>query len=358
MKYKTILITGGLGFVGSNLAQKIKSHYPDARVIVFDNMYRKGSELNITRLKKIGIEFKKGDVRKREDFVFGGKIDLIIECAAEPSVMAGVGESPLYAVDTNLNGAINCLELARANSSSLIFLSTSRVYPVQELVEIKLTEAPTRFEIASRQKLRGISSFGVSEDFPLGNVRTLYGATKLAAEFMIKEYAENYHIPSVINRCGVITGPWQFGKVDQGVFSLWVARHIYKNRKLSYIGFGGTGKQVRDFIHIDDLFDVIKFDMNNLAKWRGEIFNIGGGRKHSLSLLELTELCQSLSGVKLEVESIKENRVGDIPLYITDSRKFQKVSGWKPRIGSREAVKSLFDWMNENKELLRSTLGQ
>lgn len=356
MKYKTILITGGLGFVGSNLAQKIKTEYPNVRVIAFDNLYRKGSELNIPRLEKIGVEIKEGDVRKRKDFKFDIKIDLIIECAAEPSVMAGLNESPLYAVDTNLNGAINCLELARTDGASLIFLSTSRVYPLKELREIKLKESSTRFEIANRQKLDGVSKFGISEDFPLGDVRTLYGATKLASEFMIKEYAENYQIPSVINRCGVITGPWQFGKVDQGVISLWVARHIYQSKKLSYIGFGGTGKQVRDFIHIDDLFEALKFQMENLSKWRGEVFNIGGGKERSLSLYELTKLCQDLSGVKIKIDQIKEDRVGDIPIYMTDSRKFQKVSGWKPRIGSKETIKSLFDWMKENKELLRPIL--
>ncbi len=356
MNYKTILITGGCGFVGSNLAEKIKKTYPDARVIAMDNLYRKGSELNAQRLEKMGVEFKKGDVRKRDDFTFDIKIDLIIECAAEPSVMAGLSESPLYAVDTNLNGAINCLELARTNDSSLIFLSTSRVYPVQELKEIVLTESRSRFEIDSHQTLKGVSDFGISEEFSLGNVRTLYGATKLASEFIIKEYAENYHIPSVIDRCGVITGPWQFGKVDQGVFSLWVARHIYRSKKLSYIGFGGTGKQVRDFIHIDDLFNAVKFQMENLSNWSGEVFNIGGGREQSLSLCELTELCQSLSGVKLEIDQVKKDRVGDIPLYISDCRKFQKMSNWKPRIGPKEAIKSLFDWMNEYKELLKPIL--
>lgn len=357
MNYKTILITGGCGFVGSNLAEKIHDTYPGTTVIALDNYYRAGSELNKTRLEKKGIKVVKGDVRNMDDLNFSEKIDLIIECAAEPSVLAGLNESPRYLIDTNLNGVINCLEVARKHSAAFIFLSTSRVYPVKELNALQLEEAPTRFEISKNQSLEGVSEHGINENFGTGSARTLYGTTKLAAELFVSEYAEVYKVPAIINRCGVITGPWQFGKVDQGVIALWVGRHTFKSGKLSYIGFGGVGKQVRDYIFIDDLFKAIQLEMEHFGKYAGQTFNIGGGRECSVSLQELTQICQKVTGNTIDIEKSTEDRPGDIPLYITDSRKFAKLSGWKPTTMPEEAVKSIHEWMLANADALKKVLG-
>ena len=204
-----LLITGGAGFVGSNLAVSLAKRHPEWEVVVLDNLYRRGSELNLPRLQEAGIEFIRGDVREPEDLAKVPRIDALIECSAEPSVMSGVDGDTGYLVHTNLTGAYNCLELARRDGAFVVFLSTSRVYPVAPQVELALEEAETRFEIAAEQAVRGVSPKGISEDFPLEGARTLYGATKLAAEHLIEEYREGLGVTAVIDRCGVIAGPWQ-----------------------------------------------------------------------------------------------------------------------------------------------------
>src|SRR5882757_3682665 len=180
-----VLITGGAGFVGSNLAVSLASRHSDWEIVVLDNLYRRGSELNLPRLEAAGVEFVRGDVRKPEELQRLPAIDALIECSAEPSVMSGVDGDTGYLVHTNLTGAYNCLELARRDGAFFVFLSTSRVYPVAPQAELALEEAPTRFEIAAEQAVPGISPQGISEDFPLAGARTLYGSTKLAAELLV-----------------------------------------------------------------------------------------------------------------------------------------------------------------------------
>src|SRR5690606_33259517 len=132
-----------------------------------------------------------------------------------------------YVLDTNLGGTLHCLDVARRSGAAFVFLSTSRVYPIDALNAVVTREAPTRFEIADEQTLPGVSREGISEAFPLTGARSLYGATKLASELFVEEYAAAFGLRTIVNRCGVIAGPWQMGKVDQGVFSLWIARHLY-----------------------------------------------------------------------------------------------------------------------------------
>jgi CDP-paratose 2-epimerase len=240
VEFKNILITGGAGFAGSNLALKLKADYPKTVITCLDNLKRRGSELSLRRLKAAGIEFVHGDIRSKEDLA-GISFDLLIECSAEPSVLAGIESSPEYLLNTNLFGTVNCLEAVRKNNAAILFLSTSRIYPISPINELAFTESKKRFDIADQQSIPGVSSKGIAEQFPLDKPRSLYGVTKLASELIIAEYADTYGIRSVVNRCGVITGPWQMGKIDQGVFVLWVAKH-YFNQSLSYIGYGGEGK--------------------------------------------------------------------------------------------------------------------
>jgi len=234
-----LLVTGGAGFVGSHLALALKAQWPTAEVVSMDNLYRRGSELNLPRLKASGIGFHHGDVRDAASFP-GGRFDFVIECSAEPSVLAGVQGSPDYLMQTNLVGAYQCLEAARRWNAGFLFMSTSRVYPIDRLERHPACENATRFTWQDGGT-PGISSRGVSEAMEMTGARSLYGFTKYAAELLIEEYRAAFGIKSVINRCGVIAGPWQFGKVDQGVASLWVLAH-YFGRPLSYIGYGGNGK--------------------------------------------------------------------------------------------------------------------
>ncbi|HZL14086.1 MAG TPA: NAD-dependent epimerase/dehydratase family protein, partial [Verrucomicrobiae bacterium] len=170
---ESILITGGAGFVGSSLALHLKNNLPRARVVCMDNLYRRGSELNLPRLQAAGIEFIKGDIRHAQGFP-SGPFEFIIECSAEPSVLAGYGESPDYLMETNLMGTYRCLEKAREWKSKTIFLSTSRVYPISVLEKHPWTEQPTRFawnDVSGES----ISSRGVNEKCPMNAGRSLYG---------------------------------------------------------------------------------------------------------------------------------------------------------------------------------------
>ncbi len=354
--YKHILITGGAGFVGSHLALNLKELFPGAVVTAFDNLHRRGSELNLPRLAKNGVQFLHGDIRSKEDLREVVKADLIVDCVAEPSVLAGINSSPEYLLGTNLFGTVNALELARICKADFIFLSTSRVYPLKELRELELKETDTRFTLKGKQRIYGVSSAGITEEFPLGKSRTLYGATKLASELLVQEYVASYGMRAVINRCGVIAGPWQFGKVDQGVMTLWMARHIYKDRGLSYIGYGGTGKQVRDFLHIDDVCTAIRAELAKFEKLNSEVLNVGGGLANCLSLQEMTKLCQEITGNHIEIASIPEDRPGDIPLYITDHAKFTGLTGWRPKKDAMRTFTDIYDWITRHKDALRGIL--
>lgn len=351
--YKNILITGGAGFVGSNLAVFLKRKHPSLRVIALDNLRRRGSELNIKRLKQNKVEFVHGDIRNPEDLELTTKIDLLIECSAEPSVLAGYGESPEYVINSNLVGTLNCLEMARRNKADIIFLSTSRVYPYNAINNIKTAERETRFEWDRRQDrhIPGWSKDGIDVGFPLNGPKSMYGATKLCSEIMLLEYINMYGIRGVINRCGVIAGPWQFGKVDQGVFTLWMLSHYFK-KPLKYIGFGGKGKQVRDLLHIDDLFDLIELQLTSIDKINGEIYNVGGGKDISLSLLEATRICSDITGNKIEIKSEPKTRPADVTIFITDNQKIYNALNWKPKRNSVKILEDIYLWIKANEDML------
>jgi len=352
---KKILVTGGCGFVGSSLVLEIKKNYPHYEIYAMDNLKRKGSELNISRLSEQGIHFIHGDIRNKEDFDVFPSVDSIIDASAEPSVLAGLISSPDYLLNTNLIGTINCLNFAVKHSSDVIFLSTSRIYPIQLLNQLAYNEGETRFQISKNQVIDGCSANGISEDFPLKGARSLYGTTKLASELIIEEYNHFYNIKTVINRCGVLTGPWQMGKVDQGVVVLWMAKHFWK-QKLSYIGYGGEGKQLRDILHVHDLFRLIDFQLHNMERLNGQTFNVGGGNDVSVSLKELTLICQKLTGNKISIDKVAENRNADIRMYITDNSKVERMVGWQPQIQAEKILEDIYQWIHKNQYSLEKIL--
>lgn len=352
---QTILVTGGAGFVGSHLALGIKRARHETRVVALDNLKRRGSELNLPRLRPGGVEFVHGDVRNPEDLEAAGRVDLILECSAEPSVLAGYGGSPQYLIHTNLAGTVNCLELARQCGAGVLFLSTSRVYPAGAINALAYREEATRFVLAEGQTTPGVSERGLSEAFPLEGARSLYGATKLCSEILLREYMDMYGLRGVINRCGVLTGPWQMGKVDQGVVVLWAARHLYGGR-LRYIGYGGTGKQVRDMLHVDDLLRLVLYQIDHLDALNGKTFNVGGGPDVSASLLELTALCREITGNAVEIGCEPEDRPADIRWYVTDNARVTAHTGWAPQKGVREIIEDVCAWIEEHREALRPIL--
>ena len=352
-----LLLTGGAGFVGTALGRLFREAHPHADIVAFDNLKRRGSELSIRAFKDLGITFVYGDVRSAADLHdVPGNFDLLIEASAEPSVHAGTqGQGCRYLLDTNLGGTLNCLEFARQRAAGMIFLSTSRVYAIAALRALLLTPHDKRFELAAAQVYPGVSARGIAEDFPTVNhgFRSLYGTSKLASELLIEEYAANFAYPVVINRCGVIAGAGQFGKTDQGVFTLWVARHLYGGGTLQYTGFGGAGKQVRDLLHPSDLFALISRQMDQLELLRGQVFNVGGGLAGSVSLREYTELCAEATGARIAVGSLNTTADVDVPYYVTDTQRAHTCFDWQPRVTPRAIVDDICGWLRAHRTSLQ-----
>lgn len=350
-----LLVTGGAGFIGANLAIGLAAGHPDWEVTALDNLQRRGSELNLPRLRAGGVRFVHGDVRAPDDLASAGAVDAVVECSAEPSVLAGVdGHGLDRMVGTNLFGAYACLELCRRNDAQLVFLSTSRVYPVERLRALPLTEGETRFELDD-ESVTGATARGVSEALPLEGHRTLYGATKLAAELLVQEYVETFGLRAVVNRCGVVAGPWQMGKVDQGVVAYWMFAHVFR-RPLSYIGFGGRGKQVRDLLHVDDLIRLVELQLSNPVSWTGVVVNVGGGPECSVSLLELTARCAEIAGNVVPVSAAPGDRPGDIPWYVTDSRRLNGLTEWRPSSTLDGILTDVHEWIRQHERALGAAL--
>jgi CDP-paratose 2-epimerase len=348
-----ILITGGAGFVGSSLARAFVTNHSDAQVVVLDNLRRRGSELNLRSFRTLGIRFIHGDIRNFADFsACGTDFDLCIEASAEPSVLAGLNDEPDYVVDTNLGGTFNCLKFARHHVRQFVFLSTSRVYSIPSLREIALEETGSRFVIQSGQALRGVSPAGISEEFSTQGFRSFYGATKLASELLVQEFAAAYGLDAVIYRCGVIAGPGQFGKTDQGVFTLWVAHH-YFGLPLQYTGFGGGGKQVRDLLHPVDLYRLIEKSLGSSRLQSGRVYNVGGGLRGATSLAELTGHCRRIVGTRVPVESRAQTNSVDVPLFISDHAALSADTGWQPERRVADIVDDIFQWIRSNEPELR-----
>lgn len=352
MRFRRILITGGAGFVGANLAVLLRRQFSDTGVVAFDNLRRRGSEMNLPRLKAAGAEFVHGDVRNPHDLAELADFDLLLDCAAEPSVQAGLNGSPRDVLETNLTGSLHCFEEARRRGAAVMLLSTSRVYPIAALNALPHEETDSRFRWTGDGSVRGFSQHGVAEDFPLDGARSYYGASKLAAELLLQEYAAHHRVPAVINRCGILTGPWQMGKVDQGVIALWVAHH-YFGMPLRYIGYGGTGKQVRDLLHVEDLHDLLIRQCEQPELWDGRVYNVGGGNEVSMSLAELTAMCRKVVGREVPLTSVPETGPVDLRIYLTDARRVQKDFAWRPSRNVETIVRDIHTWLDANREALR-----
>jgi CDP-paratose 2-epimerase len=350
-----IIITGGAGFVGSSLCISLKNKYPSYSIVAFDNLKRRGAEINMKELLAYDIEFVHGDIRNKEDLDALASFDILVDASAEPSVLAGINTDPSYVINNNLNGSIHCFNACLKNKAKLIFLSTSRVYPIDRIENAEFVEEATRFSFAKTQKEAGISLHGISEDLNLSGHRSFYGTTKLASEFFIQEYAAFYGLQAAITRFGVIAGPRQMGKTDQGVATLWMAKHFWQ-QPLKYIGYGGLGKQVRDILHIEDLIDLIDMQIHAIEKFNGKIFNAGGGNNNSISLLEMTSLCEKITGNRIIIEREIQNRPADLRIFITDNSKIEKEMGWSPKLSLEDIFRDTFTWIYKNEHKLKNLL--
>jgi len=353
-----ILITGGAGFVGSELAVRLagKNH----RVVVMDNLVRRGSETNLDRLARHGVRFVHGDVRNPEDFEnLPPGIELVCDASAQPSVVSGY-TNPVFDITNNSLGVVRVLEFARHHRCPLIFFSTNRVYLVDRLLELPRREAATRIEwdaaawtkLAIDTRPRGFDPVhGVSEEFAVdGGSRSIYGLSKLIADACCQEYAHAFDMPVVVNRFGVIAGTGQFAKLDQGWVVWWAIAHYFK-LPLQYIGW--NGKQVRDVLFLDDVCSLVELEMGQMDRFRGDIFNLGGGRANSLSLREGTSLLEEKLGHGTTITVEDSVRKGDLPVYFTDNRKARQRLDWQPAISLEQGFDQILAWIRGNEDVLR-----
>jgi CDP-paratose 2-epimerase len=340
----TVLITGAAGFVGCKIVEYLYTANPALSLIGIDNLSRKGSEFNIPMLAKFNCEFFNGDISIPCDLKQLPRVDWIIDCAANPSVLAGLNNDSLSLINNNLAGTFYLLEKCKNDNAGFIMLSTSRVYSIEGLCSIPLIKNNNRFTIPHDATFpEGFSTLGVSEQFSTAAPISLYGATKLASEVLALEYHYSFGFQVWINRCGVIAGPGQFGKIDQGIFSYWIYQYLL-NKPLSYIGFGGTGLQARDMVHPYDVFKLVYNQMINPILESPKIINIGGGVENTRSLAELNEFCIQHIDKTNTINSIPENRKYDIPYYATDYSIAQSIWNWTPSIGSDEILHEILEY--------------
>lgn len=335
-----ILITGGCGFVGSNIAIFLKKKLKNSQIYTLDNLYRKGSKLNQLRLVNHGIQNYNIDINDFKKISKLKKFNLVIDCCAEPAIEASK-KNPDRVFKTNLIGTFNILKKCISDKSNIIFLSSSRVYSIKKLRRL----------VKNTNLKRPITNIKtINESFETSSPSSLYGFTKLSSEKLIKEFSFISSLKYIINRFGVIAGPWQFGKQDQGFVSLWIAKHLLK-KKLSYIGFGGHGNQIRDLIHIDDVNYIIYLQIKNLKNKYNETYNIGGGIKNTISLKQLTNKCQKITGNKLKIHKQKNTSIFDIQSYITDNSKIKRIYKWTPKKSVDNIVVDIYGWLKINKNL-------
>jgi CDP-paratose 2-epimerase len=353
-----ILITGGAGFVGSELAVRLteKNH----RVVVMDNLVRRGSESNLERLTRHDVTFVHGDVRNPEDFDnLPSGVEFLIDVSAQPSVVSGY-TNPVFDITNNSLGVIRVLEFARRRRCPMIFFSTNRVYVVDRLLELPRREAATRIEwdpaawnnLPPETRPRGFDpAHGVAEEFAVdGGQRSIYGLSKLIADASCQEYAHAFDMPLVINRFGVIAGTGQFAKLDQGWVVWWAIAHYFR-LPLKYIGW--NGKQVRDVLFLDDVCSLVELQMGQISRFRGDIFNLGGGAANSLSLREGTALLERKLGHGTNITVEDSVRKGDLPIYFTDNRKGTKHLNWQPTVTLDQGFDKILEWIRANEEILK-----
>jgi CDP-paratose 2-epimerase len=352
-----ILITGICGFAGSTLATELPKHRSGLEIFGTDNFSRPGSELNRSTLQKRGVKLFHGDIRNPSDLESLPAADWTIDAAANPSVLAGMSgqASSRQLMEHNLVGTVNVLEYCKRAKSGLLMLSTSRVYSLRRLAGLKMEAKDGAFEPRLDDVQEpGLTRGGLTETFSTEAPLSLYGATKLASEVLALEYAEAFDFPVHVNRCGVLAGAGQFGKADQGIFSFWI--HSYcRKRPLQFIGFGGTGLQVRDCLHPRDLVPLLLKQMGSAEK-RGGVMNVSGGQDHAMSLSQLNAWCARRFGAH-EVKSREENRPYDVPWLVLNSERVGKTWDWRPTTSMEEILTEIALHAEGNPQWLELSLG-
>lgn len=331
------LITGGAGFIGSNLAHRLLS--AGTKVRILDNLARPGVERNLERLcHEFGslIEFERDNVAHAHVKRLVRDSSEIYHLSAQVAVTTSL-EDPLLDFETNVRGTVNLLEAIRAQSTppKLLFTSTNKVYG--SLEDIPMRRSGDRYEPAEPEY-----ASGVSETRPL-DFHTPYGCSKGAADQYVIDWARSYGLPTVVFRMSCIYGPRQCGTEDQG----WVAHFVMRALAGEPITIYGDGMQVRDILYVEDLLDAFRLAMDNLPRVAGQAFNIGGGPSHTVSLIEVLDLIARFAGEKPRLH-FADWRQGDQKYYVSDTRKFRRATGWMPSFSVREGISRLHSWIAQN----------
>ncbi|HEX4770725.1 MAG TPA: GDP-mannose 4,6-dehydratase [Bryobacteraceae bacterium] len=332
---KRVLITGGAGFIGTNLADRLLSE--GHKVTIYDDLSRAGVKQNIAWLRekhadRLRVEI--GDVRDAARLKTAvHSASTVYHFAAQVAVTTSLLE-PRHDYEVNLGGTLNVLEAIRAcdNPPPLLFTSTNKVYGA--LSDLPLEKNCTRY-----QPLDTAMRSGVSEEHSL-DFHSPYGCSKGAADQYVLDYARSFGLPAVVFRMSCIYGLHQMGTEDQG----WVAHFLIRAIKGLPIVICGDGMQVRDVLFVDDLVDAMMLAQANSRTLSGQAFNIGGGLGNTISLIELLDLIANLHGHAPEIQKT-DWRVGDQRYYVSDTRKFRAATGWAPRISVREGVRRLYEWL-------------
>jgi len=335
---RPILITGGSGFIGTNLAHRLlTSGQP---VLLLDNLARPGVEQNLRWLRDTHgklVQVMVADVR--DAAAVRRAVDLssqVFHFAAQVAVTTSLTD-PLEDFEVNARGTLNVLEAIRAQASPppLLFTSTNKVYGALE--DVGLHRRNLRYEPTDAS----LRQSGVSENRPL-DFHSPYGCSKGTADQYVLDYARSYGLPAIVFRMSCIYGAHQFGTEDQG----WVAHFLIRALEGRPITLYGDGRQVRDILSIEDLVDAFLLAQEHMVSESGQAFNMGGGPRNTISLLELLDLLGELLGHVPEVE-FDGWRTGDQRYYVSDTTKFQRAAGWKPQISVQSGLERLHRWLLE-----------
>ncbi|MFD1745560.1 NAD-dependent epimerase/dehydratase family protein [Rhizobium helianthi] len=335
-----IVITGGSGFIGSNLAESYLADGED--VVILDNLSRAGVDQNLawlTERHKERVHPVLADVRdlRSIDSVFKDA-KTVFHLAAQTAVTTSLA-SPLDDFEANARGTINVLEAVRKaqRNAPVIFASTNKVYGALE--DLDMIAGDDRYVPADRT----VREHGIGEDRPLAFC-TPYGCSKGVADQYVLDYAKSFDIPTAVLRMSCIYGPRQFGTEDQG----WVAHFLIRTISGEPISVYGDGKQVRDILHVEDAVAAYRAVHSGIDSARGKVFNLGGGPENCVSILQVLREIERLSGRKIDL-SFGDWRAGDQLYFVADTRNLEQHLGWQPRIRWKSGLNHLCEWLLENR---------
>jgi CDP-paratose 2-epimerase len=335
-----VLITGGAGFIGTNLAQRLLAD--GRKVRIYDNLSRAGVMKNLdwlcNRFNTELLDIRVEDVRdpRALEIALNG-VEQVFHLAAQVAVTTSIGQ-PLEDFEVNVRGTLNLLEAMRRmpQPPDLVFTSTNKVYG--NLLDFPLRRNGTRYEPANGRSRQ----WGISESQSM-QFSSPYGCSKGAADQYVLDYAHTYKLPAVVMRMSCIYGPHQMGTEDQG----WVAHFLIRSQHGSPITVFGDGLQVRDVLYVDDLVNAMMSARHHISRLSGRPFNIGGGPGNTLSLMELLQMIEDLQG-KLPEIHYADWRQGDQRYFVADYRSYKRATGWSPQVDVHTGIRKLHQWLEQN----------